>query len=310
MSNIDWAVATVTHVVTAFLISIGDETLMTRLLFAVLFSFAFLAGRATADEVRTLGGRVQSGIVTEIDGKDVTITVEGKEVKTPLAQVLDLELRPVKALGPDTSYSIVRLLDDTVVQCKQVTFEGKSVKLTTMSGVSMTLPIKCLVSYLKEAGNKKFRAQFDEFGGNGTGRRRDRIFILSREGDLNPLDGTLGDVNDKESTIEFSLADPFSKLVQVKLEKLQGMVFYRKELPKFQPLCKVVDVDGNTFTATKLTYDGKSLNLTTGYGMNIPIQNATLAKIDFNLGRLTYRIDIDPRRDPDVCRDSNLGLRR
>ena len=48
-------------------------------------------------------------------------------VATPMSQVLAVNLRAVKLLDPAAKYTDVHLLDDTVIHCKDVEFQGKDV---------------------------------------------------------------------------------------------------------------------------------------------------------------------------------------
>ena len=71
----------------------------------------------------------------------------------------------------------------------------------------------------------------------------------------------------------------------------QGPVamIYRTEGPSEAPIVKIYGSDGNVLTATKLAYKNKAWQLTTPFGATLPFAEGTIAKLDFNLGRLVRR---------------------
>src|SRR5437868_866897 len=84
--------------------------------FLLLFvPFGFLP----ADELRTLAGKTISGSLTTITDKDVVIETKDGPIATPLAQVLALDLLPVKGIAAGSKYSDVHLIDDTVLHCQE-----------------------------------------------------------------------------------------------------------------------------------------------------------------------------------------------
>lgn len=259
------------------------------------------ATSAYGDEVKILGGKNLSGTLKEITDGEVTLKTDAGDVRTPLPKVLAVEFRAAKPLPPEVKYSAVRLLDDTVLQCKSAVVKGKEVEIALTSGANFKLPIHFVVSIFHDAGDLAMKKQWDQFGGNGAGLKRDRVFIRSGP-DLNPFDGTLGEVDLKEGTIAFKsdLGDR-----NLKLEKVQGMFYYRTEVPPYTAIGRVIDVDGNMLVATKLGFDGTTLTLTTGFGATIPLAAAAIAKLDFNLGKLTYLSDMEPAG---VIEKSGIGL--
>ncbi|MBI3411715.1 MAG: NPCBM/NEW2 domain-containing protein [Planctomycetes bacterium] len=262
---------------------------------------ALFAPLTLADEVKTLTGKSIAGTVTAITESDITVKTDAGEVKTPLAQVLAVDLRQAKPPSGNEKYSAIRLLDDTVLQCKGVAFKGKEVELTLTSGAAFQLPLSYVISILHDAGNARIKKQWDQFGGLGAGLKRDRIFILKGP-DLNTLDGTLGEVDVGESTIAFTYAD---KQIPLKLDKLQGMYFYRTEFPPETPKLRVIDVDGNVLAAKKINFDGETVTVTSCFGATVALTTAAVAKLDYNLGKLTFLSDIEPAK---VVEKSGIGL--
>ena len=93
-----------------------------------------------ADEVHTLGGKTITGTLQSITDSEVTLKADTGSVTTPVAQVLAVDLRPVKGPAPAAKYLDVRLLDDSLLHCRSATFQGNDVELTLLSGRNSKRP--------------------------------------------------------------------------------------------------------------------------------------------------------------------------
>ena len=255
-----------------------------------------------ADELRTLGGKNVTGTLTAIkDGELVLKETGGGTVVTPLAQVLALDIRQPKGIPIGTKYVAVKLVDDSVLHCESVRFQGNEAEIKLLSGASFKLPVNFIVWLVHEAQNAPLRKKFDEHLAQKS--RRDRIVIL-RDMDLNALEGTFGDIDPKGTTIQFRRDG--AEAINILFERLHGLIFYRSDVPSETPLCRVFDVDGNTLIATKVSFEEPDrFELTTTFGAKIALKRDTLAKLDFNLGKLTYLSDIEPAK---VVERSGIGL--
>jgi hypothetical protein len=248
------------------------------------------AGLVAADEVKTLSGKNVVGTLVTVSPSEVVVETKDGPVKTPLAQVLAVTIAGPEKAAP-SKYSAIRLLDDSVLYCKDVKLQGTGVEATLTSGATLKLPISGVVWLLHGAEDSNLRKQFEELTLQKV--RRDRLVIL-RDGLLNPLDGTLGEPDAQGKTIPFKREG--LDAVPVQLERIQGMIFYRTESPSEAPIVKVFDRDGNVLSATKLAFESKTWQLTTPFGAALSLPEGAVAKLDFNLGKLTYLSDLDPTK--------------
>jgi len=256
---------------------------------------------AAEDQLRTLGGKTISGTLAEITAKELTLKTDSGRVATPLAQVLALDVKPVKGVGLGASFTLVRLLDDSLLHCKDFAFKGNDIELTLLSGEQVNVPLSALVWMLRDAQNPALRKKFDDILAQRS--RRDRIVIL-RDMELNPVEGTLGNVDAKGAAITFQRegANP----INVLFERLHGLVFYRPEVAAATPLCRVLDSEGNVLVATKLDVkDGSTYTVGTSFGSSVTLKREMLAKLDFNIGKLTFLSDMEPIK---VVERSGIGL--
>lgn len=267
-----------------------------------LLALLLLASIIRADDLSALGGKNLSGTVTSITPTEVVMkSDDGTTVATPMSQVLAIRMREVRPIEPGSKYIDVRLLDQTVIHCKDVEFQGKDLELSLFSGTKLKVSLNSIVSFLRDGQNQVQARKFDEIANQKL--KIDRIVILNGE-DFNVLKGTLGQVNAKDKTIEFKSLE-VGKQVDIPIARLQGMVFYRPDSPTEIPVCKVYDVDGNMLIAAKLAHDGSKLTMTTTLGNQVTLPAEALARLDFNMGKLTYLSDMEPAK---VVEKSGIGL--
>ncbi len=252
-----------------------------------------MSAHAKAEELKTLNGKTATGTLASINDTELTLKGDSGPVVTPLTQVLALDFRAGRELPADTRYTSVQLLDDSILRCKSVTFDAKDVELTLLSGAVVKAPVSAVVSVLQGAGDASVAGQWEKFIRQKV--RRDRIFVL-RDGDLNPLEGTLGDIDAAAQTIQFKREG--AAPVPLPFARLQGFMFYRTDIPAEQPLCRVIDEDGSALVALKLSYNGGPLAVTTFFGGRVELKPESLVKLDFNFGKLTYLSDLDAKVVP------------
>jgi hypothetical protein len=259
----------------------------------------WLGSGARADEIKTLGGKSVTGTVTGVSATEVEVRTKDGMVKVPLAQVLAVDLRPSKGVA-GVKYSEVRLVDNTVLKASKVVFTEKGLELTLTSGQVIETPMEAVTAIIhdpEEAAHKKRWAEIlrDRV-------REDRIVMLSK-GALGAVTGSFGEVLLKEGKIKFTQSDGTKREVDLTLPR--GFLFLRVELPKDEPLCRVVDVAGNAVTALKLGYDGKEYTVTTMFKTKLALKADLVAKLDFNFGKLTFLSDLEPAK---VVEKSGAGL--
>jgi hypothetical protein len=258
-----------------------------------------------ADEVRTLDNKTVTGTVVEVTDKEIAVKTEGGTVvKTPLNEVLALDLRQVKGVPPGTKYSDVRLFDNTLLHCNKVAFKGKQVELTLLSGQQVKVAIDHLASILHDAQDPQIQKGWATILGEES--KRDRIVILGKDEDLNPIPGTFGEVGATGETIQFRLeSSGATRTLRLDNEKLKGLIFFRTETPAKSPICEVQDVQGNTLSAAAVKLNGTRFTVTTVGGLEISYDQQQIARFDYNMGKLTYLSALTPVK---VVEKSGVGL--
>jgi NPCBM/NEW2 domain len=249
-----------------------------------LLALLIAAVPALADDLRTLAGKTINGNLEKIS--DSEIVVGG--VSTPLAQALDLTLRPGRTAPAAEKYMEVTLGDDSLVRCTKIHLGVKETKLELTTGGTLTVPTTAVLTVLRDAQDETLKKQWASL--KFTKKRTDRIFVI-REGQLNSIEGSFGAIDEAKQSIEFKPATADAPKIQPTIDKLPALAFAVTDAPPQNAMCMVYDMDGNKVIAAKLAYASNSLTVTTPYGQKLSLANASLAKLDFNIGRLTYLSD-------------------
>jgi hypothetical protein len=272
----------------------SSEAFMFRYHCSSLLVLGLIAFSASADEIKTISGKSVSGTLEKISDTEITLTGTAGPVKTTLAQTIELFLRPGKTMPTAESYVEAMMLDQSLLRATKATFTASEIQLDLTSGQSVKYPISALVYLVRGAQSADIQKQWASLMKVKT--RDDRIFI-SNAGSLNPVNGTLGDIDAATQKIKFKTS--VGTDIEPELAKLAGLHFVRTEVPSQPTLCKVVDLDGNELIASKLNSDGTKLNVTTPFGAKVALDLKVVSTIDFNFGKLIYLSDLDAK-SPDA----------
>jgi hypothetical protein len=282
----------------------GDGECGPRLRFGLVWGLMLLmTSVVAADELRTVDNKSYSGTLESLDDKEVAIKTAEGLVKKSLDNVLALDLKQVMGIPPGTSYIEVRLVDETVLLCTGIAIKGKEMEVQLHSGQELKLPLTSVVAILRGAEEGKVRKAFDAFVDERV--KYDRLVVV-KEGVVNNLDGTLGEVDAKGETIGFKDKDGNVFPKGVGLSKLRGLIFYREAPANLQPICMVYDVSGTAIAANKVVARDNDLIVTTTIPkVTLTLARDKIARFDYNMGKLTFLSDLTPSK---ILEQSAVGL--
>src|SRR5438034_1358138 len=112
-----------------------------------------------ADELKTIAGKTVSGTLDKITANEVVLKSGATPLSTPLAQVLDLTLRPGRAT-PGEKYIEVQLADESVLRCAKIILGAKEAQFQLTSGATIKVPAAAVLTVLRDAQDDKLREQF------------------------------------------------------------------------------------------------------------------------------------------------------
>jgi len=266
-------------------------------IFALLLSAA--VGAAAEPQLRTLADTSLSGELVGISGKAVILKVAGKNVETPLDQVLTIDFASVPKYPPatDAKYIDVELTDGTLLHCERFAMKGKEAQLTMLSGQALKFPLEQVRWYLHEPNDRTLEEYWDKFLAQNA--KFDQLVIKPSApvpgNVLDSVKGTVGDADKDGTKIDFTprLGPPR------KISPPHGIIFQRDPNPKAAPVvCKVYDIHANVIVASAVALEGDKVNVTTPDGVKLELASSSLARLDYSRGKLVYLSDWDSKVIP------------
>lgn len=239
--------------------------------------------------MRTLTGQTIKGNLEGIKEKELVISGNGP---VRMDQVVDLVFAGNQPQSGDR-YTDVELTDGSLLHCSQFVLRGNKVELKLVQGVEIKdLPLAAISYILNDAHDAKNREEWQKLlSKRGKG---DVLAIKAADGVLNPLEGTLGEGDDKGETIEFETST--GKKAKPRLDRIHGMAFLRQPNGEAAAtLCQAQDLSRDTLVVAKLamTENGYALTTVAGAKADFPLKSFT--RWDFSKGKLTYLSDLEPK---------------
>jgi hypothetical protein len=252
-----------------------------------LLFLLLLALPVRASELKTLKGETIKGDVVSVSAKEIVLdTGGGKKVATAVDQILSLTfIDPVPALGADVKYILVELTDGSQLKCAKLDMKGKDANLVLLDGQKVDLPIAKISYVLNEAENPAHVKALKE---KVLARKSVRDILALKKGEIvNPVEGTLGDVDDK-GEIEFILPDGGEKR-SIPISRPVAIYFRRgADAGAKSVICRLHDTSRNLLFVSELKREGDGYTVVTSAGATVKYAQALVAKMDFSGGKLVY----------------------
>lgn len=253
-------------------------------------AFLLLASVASAADLTTLEGKTITGELVRVTDKEIVVRADGKEVVTPVDQVLALDLKQPGKVN-STNYLNVELVDGTTLACGQFTPKEKTAYLTLVSGQEMKVPLDAVSHVYHNAQDPKVVAWWKD---QIPRKRTSDVLGVVKDGALNALSGTFGDADAEGKTIQFDL-DSSGDPRALRLDRVAGILFLRRgvELPK-ETMCKLSDASGNLVMIAAVEPIATGYRFTTPVGATVEYTADSIAKLDYSKGKLAFLSDLEP----------------
>jgi hypothetical protein len=198
----------------------------------------------------------------------------------------------------------VELVDGSLFRCSEIVIKGKNIEMKLLGATPRTVTVAmrpAVFAVNREAGDPKleqdFRARVRE-------RRTHDVWVTKRlvkndagkeVEELDGVPGTFGDGNEADETIQFTFArSTTEKDANLRMNKVNGLIFNQQAQPSPPAICKVIDSDGNEVVAQAVTRTDKGYTLTAVSGLKVDLANAQVSKFDFAAGAIKYLSDLEP----------------
>jgi hypothetical protein len=257
----------------------------------VFFLCAATALAADPPQLTPLKGEKFRGDLVSVNDKEIVLKVDGKSVTTPVGETLSLDFGPI-ADAKTTPHTLVELIDGSVLRCNKIAFKGKDVTVTTLAGMTVTVPIVSLKTVQKDANDVAMIAAWKQRMETIGKPTHDILFFKNAEGKLQYFEGTFYDATEEGDKIEFLDKKEGAEKAKASLDKIVGMSFRRAAavFPK-SLLSRVSDTQGSTLMTSSVELkDGKYV-VTTVSGATAELPATAVAKLDYSKGKFTYLSD-------------------
>jgi len=260
-----------------------------------LLVFFLSATVSHSADLHTLSGETITGDVVSITNKEVVIAVGGKNITTPLSQVLNLEYNPPGTPITDP-FNDVELVDGSLLHCETFTIDNKDIELKLLSGQKVKFPLAIVANILREAQNEKFRAEWNDKLTNRRKKKSSMDAMAVRDQKTGKLiallDVTLGEGNAAKGEIDFTFKNMKR---QRSLTGVAGLIFEREVDPNAPPIiCKVTDAKRNLLMCSSVVSTSAGLVLTTPAGAKVELKPADVTRLDYNSSKLVWLSDLEP----------------
>lgn len=256
--------------------------------------FGSFAPAALAADLLSLNGKRVSGELVSLSDKEIVLRTASGSVKTPVAEILLIDLQPEAPLPSGTKYADLELIDGSQLHCSKIALKGRDLEVTLpVSEQKLTVPLAAVVSWLNEAHDPAVRQEWKEkFQGKKTNQD---VLVVRLNGILNGLEGTLGEGNEKgEIHFEYGPTDN-RKQRDIDPARVQGLLFQRSlEGESPSPLCKIRDVQGNSLVASAVAMTPTSFTITMVAGPKVEYPRSVIAKLDYNNDKVVFLSDLKP----------------
>ena len=260
-----------------------------------LFALLICTAATKAGELHTLANKTLAGELVSVSDKEVVLRSGAAEIKTPVGEILNIELQRDAPLPSGVKYSDIELIDGTLLHCGKYVVKGKEIELTLAgSEQKFTIPLTLLSYLLNDAHEPAIRQEWLEKFVARKGNQD--VLAIRPEGVFNGLEGTLGDTANAKGEIPFEYdSGGSSKKRAIDPLKAQGLLFIRS-LPANAPapLCKVFDINQNVVLASKLELGVNNFSITTVAGARIEYPRQAVARLDYSNDKVVFLSDLKP----------------
>jgi hypothetical protein len=258
----------------------------------IFLALVFCTSSALGSETKTISGKVLTGEIKKLTDKELVLAGPSGETTTPIGQVLSID-RQIESNLPSGKLVDVELIDGSLLHCGRVFLRGKEAELELgSSGQKIKVPLASLSYVLNDADDAATR---DEWAKLLAKRRNQDIVAIKREGVINGLEGTLGEVNEKgEIGFEYQLGGGRRKR-DLDPARIQGMIFQRaadSDTPA--PLCRISDSNQNLWVAAKINMAGTNFTVTLASRTTIDLPLASVKHLDFANDKIVFLSDLKP----------------
>jgi hypothetical protein len=252
----------------------------------ILFATLLIANQPTV-QLQTLSGENVRGVLTEVTDEDIALETGGGRVVFQTERLTELVVNQPNSPSRESSKIQVKLVDGSSVAATDYMSENAGATLARDSDASINVATMDIATVRFQSQSQDTDPQWSRIAGS----KPDTDLLVVRKGDvLDYHGGLVKRVTD--ALVEFEID---GELIPVKRSKVFGLVFCQsggRSLPS--PTCFVTELDGSRWTACSLRLEDGKLEWTTQIGLEVASSLASIQRVDFSQGKITYLSDLEP----------------
>jgi len=239
-------------------------------------------------ELTTLTGRRVAGTLVELSPDHVSMSERGKEVRVPLAEVLDLRtIRPKPAVPPDPRRPELTLTDGSRFYWSTLQVGDRQVSVESPQLGKFAVPLTAVSSIRLASLDRQVGDAWKDLSAREVNQD---MLVIAKGNVLDHLDGTVGTID--ANTIHFVLD---GEERTAKREKLFGIVYARRTAEGSKPVCELSTTGGDLLKLQNIVWSDGQLKIGLLGGAQLSVPAEQVLSLDFSSGKVRFLSQLEPR---------------
>ncbi|MBI1903348.1 MAG: NPCBM/NEW2 domain-containing protein [Planctomycetia bacterium] len=230
---------------------------------------------------QTLDGRSISGKLSQLDGSQAVIQSAAGPVAVAVEQLVGIQ--PAEERGkPGEIAAYVQLTDGSRLSATQYTAQ-KTTSRFVFLGATVQAPTGSVAVVRFREPTDPIAAQWQELL---QAKVAGDLVVLRKAESIDYLEGALADVTPE--TVHFEVE---GKTAQINRDRVDGLVYLRRNVELPDATCVVADVDGSVLFAKTMKLENGKLLVETPAGLSATLAWDKVLKLDYSAGKVLFLAD-------------------
>jgi hypothetical protein len=239
-------------------------------------------------ELTTVTGRRVTGALSELSADHASIKEKGKEVRVPLAEVLDLRtVRPKPAVAPDPRRPEVALTDGSRLYWSALQVADRQVTVDSPQLGKLSVPLTAVSSIRLGALERQIADAWKDLSAREVNQD---MLVIAKGAVLDHLDGTVGTID--ATTIHFVLDGEERTANRT---RVFGIVYARRNAEGSKPVCELATTGGDFLKAQSAVLSDGQLKIGILGGAQLVVPAEQVVTLDFSSGKVRFLSQLEPR---------------
>ena len=252
---------------------------------------AFSQSTGPSVQIQTAAGQTVQGELLSIDSGSLELQSASEQITTSFEAIARVDFIQSAADQPlsQPAAAIIQLSDGSMLPVKSLENKGNEFRIQTVGGVEVQLAKNSVqrLLFFNPADDDGMRQKWDEF--LSTFEAPSDAIVAQKNDNLQGIEGLVKDIAD--GIVSFTMGE---RNVEVKTEKLMGVLYYRASREFPSTVCLVSLTDGTVLSAQQVVFTDGVLNVVTRTGDRVVVAPAKALALDFSAGRAVYLSDLLP----------------